>query len=731
MQRTSSVSQARRLPAIWLWVAAVALLAGGLAWLAFARQDAGDPAFPAPAPIAALTPGAAATMDSPFLTYSPGWQVSAAGADPSEPAAPFDEPAGVLTFDFQGRDLLLAIAPGDYWAYLYVTVDGAPANQLPAIAGNTDSQGAAAGYKPLYEPERAAADAPSPRWLLVHRAADDRPRTARVEVWRGWGQAPLRGVAVDVALPAPRPQWPGVALLVAGAGLAGWGAWRARGALPGLAAQRRRVSRQALVQRARGALLAAAVPLALCGAGLIALGAATGLWWVTAPGAALLALAGVAQPVFWLAALLAGLPFDYGVKLPILPGRAVSIVDLGVLGGLVVVGLAWLTSAPRAHAWGADRPSPRAPRPSPLLLLAALTGWALVAASAARYPDLALREWRTVFLAALLFGGLLLMHERLTPRLAADRRLLVAAWLLGASAIAAAGLAGYLVGGRLVSAAEGVARVQSLYDSPNNLALYLDRTLPVTVALALFGRGLRSRLLWAGLAAVQGLALLLTFSKGSLLVGLPAVGVVLAVGGVWLLRREGRSARVLLWLAAAAAVALVVLAPFVGAERFQRLFDFSTGTGALRLWLWRSAWQMAQDFPLLGVGPDNFLYHYRSDYLLPAAWREPSLNHPHNVVLDWWTRLGLPGLLLGIAWLAAGVAGIVTALRRGQEGALMVGLLAAAAAALAHGLIDVSYALPDLMLVWVFMFSLCTLHKEPSANVGDFGDSTAPAISVK
>ena len=120
-------------------------------------------------------------------------------------------------------------------------------------------------------------------------------------------------------------------------------------------------------------------------------------------------------------------------------------------------------------------------------------------ASAARYPELALREWRTVFLTALLFGGLLAVSQRLTPRPQADRRLLVAAWLLGAGAIATSGLAGYLVGGRLVSAAEGVARVQSFYDSPNNLALYLDRTLPVTVALALFGRNTRRRLLWAAL----------------------------------------------------------------------------------------------------------------------------------------------------------------------------------------------------------------------------------------
>ena len=62
---------------------------------------------------------------------------------------------------------------------------------------------------------------------------------------------------------------------------------------------------------------------------------------------------------------------------------------------------------------------------------------------------------------------------------------------------------------------------------------------------------------------------------------------------------------------------------------------------------------------------------------------------------------------------------------------LMVGLLAGAAAALAHGLIDMSYALPDLMLVWVFMFSLCTLHKEPQPTFGEIGDSITPAIPVK
>ncbi|MEZ4609495.1 MAG: hypothetical protein R2838_04415 [Caldilineaceae bacterium] len=77
-------------------------------------------------------------------------------------------------------------------------------------------------------------------------------------------------------------------------------------------------------------------------------------------------------------------------------------------------------------------------------------------------------------------------------------------------------------------------------------------------------------------------------------------------------------------------------------------------------------------------------------------------------MLDWWTRLGIPGLLLGLWYWGAGLAVIWRGYRRAWDNAaaLCLGLLAAGAAALAHGLIDVSYALPDLMLVWSFMFVL-------------------------
>ncbi len=269
--------------------------------------------------------------------------------------------------------------------------------------------------------------------------------------------------------------------------------------------------------------------------------------------------------------------------------------------------------------------------------------------------------------------------------------------------------------------AEGVNRVRGLYGSPNNLALYVERTVAVALGLALFGdreleigeEGRRwSALLWA-MSVVQLAALLLTFSKGALILALPAIFVVLAVGGYRLLRQQGRSLRPLWGLGAVAVGMIAGLLPFVGAERFQALGDFSAGsTGGVRLNLWRSSLRMAWDYPWLGVGPDNFLYAYRSGYILPAAWQDPDLNHPHNFILDRWTRLGIGGVVLAAGWLWAG-------LRRGWHGmrprsGLGLGISAAIAGALAHGLIDASYALPDLLLGWVLLLALLAQQKNPS-----------------
>lgn len=668
-----------------------------------------------------LAPGIVARMDSPAFTYSPGWNVSATGADPSEPADPETMPSGTVEFHFRGRELALQLAVGDYRGHLYVTVDGAPANLLPVSRGHIPAPESPAGYKPLFAPEMVLEDgSPRPVWVVVHHAAGgDQLHTARIELWRSWGQTPLRAVGVDALRPEAAAIWPALLMLAAAI-------WFA---VPAWAALARVVYRLAhafsLPAVARwilsGRVQKLAGPLAGLGLFCVVTGILSHLWSFAALGIVLLAVAGIVRPAFWFAALLFGLPFYYSVSLPLLPSRSVNLVDTGVYLGLGIalahaLLVTWSEARRPGRAWngGAGRAVARRTRfaPAALLLLALIATWGLVATSAAERLPVALREWRTVFLMAPVLAAGLLLTLRSSRSLPDDVAVLAGGWLAGATVMAVVVLARYPAP-EVTIPAEGVTRLRGFYGSPNNLALYLERTLAVMLALALFMRKAAPRVLCAIGAVIQGTALVLTFSRGALLLALPVMMLALWVGGYLLLRREGRSARVLWLLAGAALFAAASLLPALETARFQQIVSLQQGTGVLRLNLWRSAWQMAVDHPLLGVGPDNFLYAYRSGYILPQAWMEPNLNHPHTWLLDWWVRIGLPGMAVGLLLWGMIMLGSVRGMRVRGWAPLFLGLLAATLAALAHGLIDASYALPDLMAMWALFAVLASIEVLP------------------
>lgn len=317
-----------------------------------------------------------------------------------------------------------------------------------------------------------------------------------------------------------------------------------------------------------------------------------------------------------------------------------------------------------------------------------------------------LRTFRLVVLEPAL---LYLLVTRL--RLPAER--LAHAVILGAVAASLVGFGQLLTGVGPIEA-EGVDRIRGPYPSPNNLGLLLDRSLPLAAALALglAGRpravpsadaprarpaaGRRALLTVATLVLLAALAL--TYSVGAWL----ACGLGLALV-LWLSGHR----RLLLALAAlAVAGALVVL--LLRPERV-----FSPTTSSIRVLLWGSSLQMLADHPVLGVGLDNFLYLYsparaERPYMHPDAWRESELSHPHNIFLDWWLSLGLPGLA-ALAW------ALLLLLRHARpRGPLAVGLLGALAASLAHGQIDNSYFLPDLAALWWLQLALLDAEQSPA-----------------
>ena len=75
------------------FIAGALLLAAGLVGLGSAAYGADAVcSWPQPQTVANLAPGSVAALDSAPFTYSPGWQVDAAGADPPEPADPLAAP---------------------------------------------------------------------------------------------------------------------------------------------------------------------------------------------------------------------------------------------------------------------------------------------------------------------------------------------------------------------------------------------------------------------------------------------------------------------------------------------------------------------------------------------------------------------------------------------------------------------------------------------------------------
>jgi O-antigen ligase len=287
------------------------------------------------------------------------------------------------------------------------------------------------------------------------------------------------------------------------------------------------------------------------------------------------------------------------------------------------------------------------------------------------------------------------------------------ALVLGAVALAAIGLHHFLVLD-YVEAAEGVRRLLiPFYDSPNHIGLFLGRAIPVALALAVYGRGRARRLLHGLALAAMLLASYLTFSRGAWLVGLPAASLFVLL--LPQLRGGRRSRRVLLVAAGAVALGLLALLPVARTERFASLAHLEGGTSFLRLVLWKGALRMIAAHPVLGVGIGNFATQYPG-FMLPEAWREPLVYHPHNLLLDTWAILGLPGLA-ALAWLQVAFwrTGL-SAYRRLVEPALqalMLGLMGGMVSFLAHGLVDTAYFLADLALVFTLTLALTVRLRSP------------------
>ncbi len=308
------------------------------------------------------------------------------------------------------------------------------------------------------------------------------------------------------------------------------------------------------------------------------------------------------------------------------------------------------------------------------------------------------REFRVIVVEPALLYGLV----RATHFSRAQLSRLVLALLLSGVAVCLIAFVQFARGDVIV--VDTIRRIHAVWESPNNAALFLGRLLPISLALTLMLPRTRARWWYLALTGLLALTILLTFSLGGLLIGVPAS--VLVVAGLWLWQARGRVSYARVVIVGIILLGVVALVVVTNSARFAKLFDPGTGTGFFRVAVWTSGVNMIRDHPLFGVGLDNFLYEYPK-YILPEAWREPNLSHPHNVVLDFWVRLGIFGLLV-FAWLEFEFFRRAWRAFRASNDiliqALALGLMGSMVDFLAHGMFDAAYFVVDL--AFVFMLTL-------------------------
>lgn len=643
-----------------------------------------------------------------YAQFEGDWEFSELGAD-----IPEFGPA-TITLNFVGTDLALTLRRASYRAHLFIAVDGQPANALPR-----DANGEA--YLILTSPDL------TPRTDTITLASGLAPgeHTAVIRADRGWDQWAI--VHVRVGPDAARPDLRLPLTLIALAGLA---------SLIGFI-----ISLRNFHSNSNSPLLASFVRLGDLGQTILAAFISTLLWasaWLTwgndfaqafrrygdaAPLVLTILTAGLFYYSPFLLLTLASLAALFilfylrpDLALPLIAfaapfyltprplwDRAFAMVEILTLLAFAAATLRAIPNLRKAQY--AIRNTPYAPLDLSILAFVLVSAASLFVADV---RGVAIREFRVIVLEPALFYLLL----RIIPLDEKQVWRIVDFFLLGAVVVAAIGLGNWITGTNLITAEGGVPRIRSVFGSPNNLGLFLGRALPIAVAVALMSRHRARRVLYALATLVIGIAIVLTFSKGALLLGVPiSLAVVIIFWG-------GR--RAVVALAGLAAVGGLALIPLSRHPRFADLLNLSSGTSFIRVQLWRSALKMFADHPILGVGLDNFLYAYRGKYILPEAWEEPNLPHAHNIFLDALTRLGLLGLIV-FTTLFISFFSLARQTLRGLTDpdlrVLTIGLIASMVNMLAHGLVDTGYWFVDLAFVFMMTLGLMSaIHRLAKAS---------------
>lgn len=260
-------------------------------------------------------------------------------------------------------------------------------------------------------------------------------------------------------------------------------------------------------------------------------------------------------------------------------------------------------------------------------------------------------------------------------------------------------------------AADIKTRVYATFDNPNIFAEYLTFVLPAALVFLLQEKRLLARVVWGGVLACAGIALILTFSRGAWL----AVGFALVILGILWDRR-------LLVLLPLGFALLPLAAPEQVLTRAASIGSLEDSSNAFRLSIWVAVLRMIRAYWLTGIGLGSAAFSQVYPQFMLAG--TPAM-HSHNLYLELALQLGVPGLLAFLWLLLAVLSRVLQVLPKlaNRERGVLAALVASLGGFLLHGAVDNVWYSPKLtLLFWAVLGLTLALGKE-----ADGPESTARA----
>ncbi len=178
-------------------------------------------------------------------------------------------------------------------------------------------------------------------------------------------------------------------------------------------------------------------------------------------------------------------------------------------------------------------------------------------------------------------------------------------------------------------------RPETMFGNPNKLAGFLILVLPFVIS-GIFEFKEDIKLKFAGfvIALLTVVALLISGSRGAVLGLCGAYFIVMLLAEAKKYEFKQILISVFAFLVIFTAVCGVIYNVY--AEALIRGYDME------RVYLWKGAVNMFKDYPVFGVGSDNFNKFYVAEYIDPLA-KAKNLTSPHNIFLHYLSERGLIG----------------------------------------------------------------------------------------